>query len=202
MQEQKKRLDQLVEGKTKVEKKLNTVSSDLQSQEKKTREDQQQLNTLRQSLTHLSDSEREVRGTMHVKSLTGVVTFTMKLRIMPLKSNSSYILLSLLFSWWISGWLFPRCWVWMPQPWLCQITKSSNHWRPFFTLIITITTFIMLTCPGTVLLTRGLISPKSRTFLTPPPLTSLPPGLQFPFTKPRFLHYTETKLHLKCIIVV
>ncbi|XP_074516316.1 coiled-coil domain-containing protein 170 [Sebastes fasciatus] len=60
MQEQKKRLDQLVEGKTKVEKKLNTVSSDLQSQEKKTREDQQQLNTLRQSLTHLSDSEREL----------------------------------------------------------------------------------------------------------------------------------------------
>lgn len=61
MQEQKKKLDQLVEGKAKVEKKLNTVSSDLQSQEKKTREDQQQLSTLRQSLTQLSDREREVR---------------------------------------------------------------------------------------------------------------------------------------------
>lgn len=61
MQEQKKRLDQLVEGKAKVEKKLSTVSSDLQSQEKKTREDQQQLNTLTQSLTQLSEREREVR---------------------------------------------------------------------------------------------------------------------------------------------
>ncbi|XP_044021629.1 coiled-coil domain-containing protein 170 isoform X1 [Siniperca chuatsi] len=58
MQEQKKRLDQLVEGKAKVEKKLNTVSSDLQNQEKKTREDQQQLNTLRQSLLQLSERER------------------------------------------------------------------------------------------------------------------------------------------------
>ncbi|XP_031703246.1 coiled-coil domain-containing protein 170 [Anarrhichthys ocellatus] len=54
MQEQNKRLDQLADGKAKVEKKLNTVSSDLQS-----REDQQQLTSLRQSLTQLSDSERE-----------------------------------------------------------------------------------------------------------------------------------------------
>lgn len=61
VQEQKKRLDQLVEGKAKVEKKLNTASSDLQSQEKKTREDQQQLATLRQSLAQLSEREREVR---------------------------------------------------------------------------------------------------------------------------------------------
>lgn len=61
MQEQKKRLDQLVEGKAKVEKKLNIVSLDLQSQETKTREDQQQLNTLRQSLAQLSEREREVR---------------------------------------------------------------------------------------------------------------------------------------------
>ncbi|XP_035530007.1 coiled-coil domain-containing protein 170 [Morone saxatilis] len=60
MQEQKKRLDQLVEGKAKVEKKLNTVSSDLQSREKKTRDDQDQLNTLRQSLAQLSDREREL----------------------------------------------------------------------------------------------------------------------------------------------
>ncbi|XP_028421585.1 coiled-coil domain-containing protein 170 [Perca flavescens] len=60
MQEQKKRLDQLVDGKAKVEKKLNTVSSDLQNQEMKIREDQQQLNTLRQSLTQLSEREREL----------------------------------------------------------------------------------------------------------------------------------------------
>lgn len=60
MQEQKKRLDQLVEGKTKMEKQLSTVSSDLQSREKKTRDDQQQLGTLRQSLAQLSEREREV----------------------------------------------------------------------------------------------------------------------------------------------
>ncbi|XP_075964522.1 coiled-coil domain-containing protein 170 [Anarhichas minor] len=59
MQEQNKRLDQLADGKAKVEKKLNTVSSDLQSREKESREDQQQLTSLRQSLTQLSDSERE-----------------------------------------------------------------------------------------------------------------------------------------------
>lgn len=61
MQEQKKRLDQLLEVKAKVERKLNTVSSDLQSQETKSREDQQQLSALRQSLDQLSDREREVR---------------------------------------------------------------------------------------------------------------------------------------------
>lgn len=61
MKEQKKKLDQLVEGKAKVEKKLNTTSSDLQSREKKSREDQQQLNTLRQSVAQLSEREREVR---------------------------------------------------------------------------------------------------------------------------------------------
>ncbi|XP_070835196.1 coiled-coil domain-containing protein 170 [Chaetodon trifascialis] len=60
MQEQRKRLDQLVEGKAKVEKRLNTVSSDLQSHEKKTREDQQQLVTLRQSLAQLTEREREM----------------------------------------------------------------------------------------------------------------------------------------------
>lgn len=60
VQEQKKRLDQLVEGKAKVEKKLNTANSDLKSQEKKSREEQQQLHTLRQSLAHLSEREREV----------------------------------------------------------------------------------------------------------------------------------------------
>ncbi|XP_034714954.1 coiled-coil domain-containing protein 170 [Etheostoma cragini] len=60
MQEQKKKLDQLVDGKAKVEKKLNTVSSDLQNQEMKTREDQQQLSTLRQSLAQLSERDREL----------------------------------------------------------------------------------------------------------------------------------------------
>ncbi|KAM6968713.1 coiled-coil domain-containing protein 170 [Tautogolabrus adspersus] len=72
-QEQKKRLDQLVEGKAKMEKKLNTVSLDLQSQELKTREDQQQLNTLRQSLTELSERERElVDFQMVVSKMLGV----------------------------------------------------------------------------------------------------------------------------------
>lgn len=125
------------------------------------------------------------------------------LQIMPLKSNSDVFFF--LFSWWISGWLFPRCWVWMPQPQLFQTMKSSNYWSPFSTLIITITTIIILICPGTVLLTRGLISPKSRTLLTSPPWIFLPPGLliqgmQFPFMKPRFMHYTylSAKLHLKC----
>lgn len=61
VQEQKTRLDQLLEVKAKVEKKLNTVSSDLQSRESKSREDQQQLSALRQSLDQLSDREREVR---------------------------------------------------------------------------------------------------------------------------------------------
>lgn len=60
MQEQKKKLDLLAE-KTKVEKKLSTVSSDLQSQEKKTRDDLQELLTLRQSLAQLSERQREVR---------------------------------------------------------------------------------------------------------------------------------------------
>ncbi|XP_041669134.1 coiled-coil domain-containing protein 170 [Cheilinus undulatus] len=73
VQEQRKRLDQLVEGKTKVEKKLNTVSSDLQSQEKKTKEDQQQLNLLRQSLAQLSERERElVDFRMVVSKMLGV----------------------------------------------------------------------------------------------------------------------------------
>ncbi|KAM9341103.1 coiled-coil domain-containing protein 170 [Symphorus nematophorus] len=73
VQEQKKRLDQLVEGKAKVEKKLNMVSSDLQSQEKKTREDKQQLTTLRQSLAQLSERERElVDFRMVVSQMLGV----------------------------------------------------------------------------------------------------------------------------------
>ncbi|XP_026161159.1 coiled-coil domain-containing protein 170 [Mastacembelus armatus] len=60
VQEQEKRLDQLMKGKVKVEKKLSTVSSDLENQEKKSREDQQQLNTLRHSVAQLSEREREL----------------------------------------------------------------------------------------------------------------------------------------------
>ncbi|KAL3968611.1 doublesex- and mab-3-related transcription factor 6 [Sarotherodon galilaeus] len=60
MQEQKKKLDLLAGEKTKVEKKLSTVSSDLQSQEKKTRDDLQELLTLRQSLAQLSERQREL----------------------------------------------------------------------------------------------------------------------------------------------
>ncbi|XP_047197574.1 coiled-coil domain-containing protein 170 isoform X2 [Hippoglossus stenolepis] len=60
MQEQKKRLERLVEVKAKVEKKLGSVSSELQSHEKKTQEDEQQLGSLRQSLAQLSDREREL----------------------------------------------------------------------------------------------------------------------------------------------
>ncbi|XP_070699017.1 coiled-coil domain-containing protein 170 [Pempheris klunzingeri] len=59
-QEQKKRLDQLVEAKAKVEKKLSTVSSEIQNYERKTREDQEQLSTLRQNLTQLSERESEL----------------------------------------------------------------------------------------------------------------------------------------------
>ena len=61
MQEQRKRLERLVEVKAKVEKKLGSVSSELQSHERKTQEDEQQLGSLRQNLARLSDSEREVR---------------------------------------------------------------------------------------------------------------------------------------------
>lgn len=61
MQEQEKRLNQLMEGKAKVEKKLNSANSVLKSQEKKNREDQQQIHTLRQSLAQLCERESEVR---------------------------------------------------------------------------------------------------------------------------------------------
>lgn len=104
------------------------------------------------------------------------------------------------YSWWISGWLFRRCWVWMPQPWPFQIMKLSNYLRPVFIVIITITTFIMLICPGNVLLTTGLISTTSRTFLTAPLWSLLPPGLIqmiLAFMKLRFIYYTYAKLHLK-----
>ncbi len=120
------------------------------------------------------------------------VWFTGELQL--LNSNSDTLLSS--FSWWISGRLFPRCWVWMPQLHPFQIMKSSNYWRCFSTLIITITTFTMLLHPGTVLLTRGLISTKSRSFR--PAWIFPPPGLliqamQPKFTTPKPIHYT--KLH-------
>lgn len=60
VQEQKKRLDQLVQGKATVEKKLNSTDSDLRRQEEKSREAQEDLLALRQSLTQLSEREREV----------------------------------------------------------------------------------------------------------------------------------------------
>ncbi|XP_076013549.1 coiled-coil domain-containing protein 170 [Genypterus blacodes] len=80
MQEQRKKLDDLMEGKTKVEKKLSTVSLDLQGHERKTREDQQQLHTLRQTLSQLSERERElVDFQMVVSQMLGLDTTTMDL---------------------------------------------------------------------------------------------------------------------------
>lgn len=61
VQEQKKQLDQLVEGKAEAEEKLNVANSDLKSREKKSREEQQQVRALRQSLAQLSERETEVR---------------------------------------------------------------------------------------------------------------------------------------------
>lgn len=60
MQEQKNKLDQLEDRKAKVEKRLTTVTSDLENKEKKTQEDKLQLSTLRQSLVLMSEREREV----------------------------------------------------------------------------------------------------------------------------------------------
>ncbi|KAM4540954.1 coiled-coil domain-containing protein 170 isoform 2-T2 [Fundulus diaphanus] len=59
-QEQKLKLNQLVDEKTKVEQKLSTVSSDLQGMEKKAREDQEQLDILRESLVQLSERQGEL----------------------------------------------------------------------------------------------------------------------------------------------
>lgn len=60
VQEQKNKLDQLEDRKAKVEKRLTTVTSDLENKEKKTQEDKLQLSTLRQSLVLMSEREREV----------------------------------------------------------------------------------------------------------------------------------------------
>ncbi|KAF7670066.1 hypothetical protein LDENG_00084480 [Lucifuga dentata] len=80
VQEQRKRLDELVEGKVKMEKKLNSASLDLQSHEKKTREDQQQLDTLRQTLAQLSERERElVDFRMVVSQMLGLDATTLAL---------------------------------------------------------------------------------------------------------------------------
>ncbi|XP_036006649.1 coiled-coil domain-containing protein 170 [Fundulus heteroclitus] len=59
-QKLKLKLNQLVDEKTKVEQKLSTVSSDLQGQEKKAREDQEQLHILRESLVQMSERQREL----------------------------------------------------------------------------------------------------------------------------------------------
>ncbi|KAM9354823.1 coiled-coil domain-containing protein 170 [Pholidichthys leucotaenia] len=60
MQEQKRKLDDLTDGKSKAEKKLSTVHSELQSQEKRSQNEQQELRALRDSLAQLSDSHREL----------------------------------------------------------------------------------------------------------------------------------------------
>ncbi|XP_033844592.1 coiled-coil domain-containing protein 170 [Periophthalmus magnuspinnatus] len=60
VQEQKKKLDQLEERKVKVEKKLTSVTSDLEVKDRRSKEDQQELSTLRQSLKLLSEKEREL----------------------------------------------------------------------------------------------------------------------------------------------
>ncbi|XP_045063530.1 coiled-coil domain-containing protein 170 isoform X4 [Coregonus clupeaformis] len=58
--EQSKSLEDLEKGKAKVEKKLSTAMTDLQSQEHLAREAQQQLTTLRQTLAQLTDREKEL----------------------------------------------------------------------------------------------------------------------------------------------
>ncbi|XP_028293786.1 coiled-coil domain-containing protein 170 [Gouania willdenowi] len=75
MQEQSKKLEQLEDGKVKVEKKLNTMSSDLQNQEKTSREDQQQLYSLKQNLAQLSEQHRDlVDFRMVVSQMLGLDT--------------------------------------------------------------------------------------------------------------------------------
>ncbi|XP_032403441.1 coiled-coil domain-containing protein 170 [Xiphophorus hellerii] len=57
---QKLKMNLLLDGKAKAEKKLSMVSSDLRDQEKKTREEQEQLDVLRVSLAQLSERQREL----------------------------------------------------------------------------------------------------------------------------------------------
>ncbi|XP_072313881.1 coiled-coil domain-containing protein 170 [Eucyclogobius newberryi] len=60
VQEQKKKLDQLEERKAYVEKKLTSVTSDLDVKGRRTLENQQELGALRQSLRLMSEKEREL----------------------------------------------------------------------------------------------------------------------------------------------
>lgn len=62
MQEQKRRLERLAEGKAEVERKLDSADSDLRRREETSREEQQNVLALRQSLRQLSEREREVRA--------------------------------------------------------------------------------------------------------------------------------------------
>lgn len=62
-------MDQLVQGKAAVEKKLNSTDSDLRRQEEKSREAQEELLVLRQSLAQLSEREREVTRKLHSSEL-------------------------------------------------------------------------------------------------------------------------------------
>ncbi|KAM3871165.1 coiled-coil domain-containing protein 170 [Diretmus argenteus] len=79
-QAQSKRLNELVEGEAKMERTLSSVRSDLQTQEKKSREDQQQLNALRQTLAQLSERERElVDFRLVVSQMLGLDTTTLAL---------------------------------------------------------------------------------------------------------------------------
>lgn len=61
MQEQKRRLERLAEGKAAVERKLDSADSDLRRREEKSKEEQQSVVMLQQSLHQLSEREREVR---------------------------------------------------------------------------------------------------------------------------------------------
>ncbi|XP_061899195.1 coiled-coil domain-containing protein 170-like [Entelurus aequoreus] len=60
VQEQKKKLRQLRKGKGHAEKLVDTLTSDLQSQEKQSRDDRERLSSLTSSLAQLSASEREL----------------------------------------------------------------------------------------------------------------------------------------------
>ncbi|KAM6960666.1 coiled-coil domain-containing protein 170 [Aplochiton taeniatus] len=80
LQQQRDRQDELEKGKSRVEKMLSTVSSDLQSQEWRAREDQQHLNTLRQTLAQLTERERElVDFRMVVSRMVGLDVTTLAL---------------------------------------------------------------------------------------------------------------------------
>lgn len=62
MQEQKRRLERLAEGKAAAERKLDSADSDLRRREERSREEQQSVIVLRESLRQLTEREREVRA--------------------------------------------------------------------------------------------------------------------------------------------